>query len=139
MKVFGATIGIKTAGNCDILDITSGIERELKISGVKEGTATVFVSGSTAGVTTIEFESGLISDFKKAMERLFPTDIPYEHNNRWGDGNGHAHLRASILGASLVVPISEGKMSLGTWQQIVIVDFDNKPRSRNIRLQIMGE
>jgi secondary thiamine-phosphate synthase enzyme len=139
MKVFSSTIGIKTAGNCDLIDITSGIAGELRSSGIKEGTVTIFVSGSTAGITTIEFESGLIGDFKKAMEKLFPTNIQYDHNNRWGDGNGHAHVRASVLGASLVVPISDGKMSLGTWQQIVIADFDNRSRSREIVLQIMGE
>jgi secondary thiamine-phosphate synthase enzyme len=100
---------------------------------------TVFVAGSTAGVTTIEFESGLLADFKNMWEKMVPRGVPYDHDSRWGDGNGFSHVRASLLGPSLVVPFSERKLTLGTWQQIVFADFDNRPRSRQIVLQIMGE
>ena len=101
--------------------------------------ATLFVAGSTAGVTTIEFESGLLSDFQSMWQRNVPKGIPYDHDRRWGDGNGYAHVRASLLGASLVIPFNDQKLTLGTWQQIVLVDFANRPRSRQIVLQIMGE
>jgi len=106
---------------------------------VNSGTATVFVNGSTAGVSTIEFESGLLSDFKAMWKRNIPQDIPYDHDRAWGDGNGYSHVRASLLGASLVVPFNDKRLTLGTWQQIVLVDFDNRPRSRQIIVQIMGE
>ncbi|MFC1944995.1 secondary thiamine-phosphate synthase enzyme YjbQ, partial [Chloroflexota bacterium] len=112
-----------------------GVDR----SGVVSGTATVFIAGSTAGITTIEYEPGLADDFAAMWERLVPTGIPYGHDRRWGDGNGHSHVRASLLGASLVVPFAQGRLLLGTWQQIVVADFDNRPRSREIVLQIMGD
>ena len=100
---------------------------------------TLFVAGSTAGLTTIEFEPGLISDFQSVWERVAPKSIPYNHDRRWGDGNGYSHVQASLLGASLVVPFHKQKLTLGTWQQIVVVDFDNRPRSRQIIVQIMGD
>jgi secondary thiamine-phosphate synthase enzyme len=103
---------------------------------VKDGTVALFIPGSTAALTTIEFESGVINDLKKAIERMAPEDIYYEHNERWGDGNGYSHVRAAIFGASLHIPIVEGKMVLGTWQQIVLLDFDNRPRRRRIIVQI---
>jgi len=132
-------IGVQTKGECDIIDITSQVERGLAETGVNSGIVTLFVAGSTAGISTIEYESGLISDFKDMWERNVPKNIPYDHNRRWGDGNGHAHVRASLLGASMVIPFTDKKLTLGTWQQIVLVDFDNRPRSRQIVLQIMGE
>ncbi len=113
--------------------------QEVAEADVNSGTATVFISGSTAGVSTIEFESGLLSDFKSMWERLIPQDIRYEHDRAWGEGNGYSHVRASLLGASLVVPFNDKRLTLGTWQQIVLVDFDNRPRSRQIIMQIMGE
>ena len=132
-------ISLQTKGQCDIIDITSQVEREVTGTNMSSGTATLFVAGSTAGVSTIEFESGLLSDFKGMWERNVPQNIPYDHDRRWGDGNGYSHVRASLLGASLVVPFSDKRLTLGTWQQIVLVDFDNRPRSRQIILQVMGE
>ena len=132
-------IVLQTKGNCDIIDITSQVEQQVADTNINNGTVTLFIAGSTAGITTIEFEPGLISDFREMWERNVPQNIVYEHNRRWGDGNGFSHVRASLLGASLVVPFSDRRLALGTWQQIVFVDFDNRPRSRQIVLQIMGE
>ena len=132
-------ISLQSKGHCDIIDITSQVEQEVADTGIKDGTVTLFVAGSTAGISTIEFESGLLSDFESMWERNVPQNIPYNHDRRWGDGNGYSHVRASLLGASLVVPISDKRLTLGTWQQIVLVDFDNRPRSRQLILQIMGE
>jgi secondary thiamine-phosphate synthase enzyme len=133
------SLSIKTQGNCDIIDITRQVAKEVSDSGINNGIVTVFVVGSTAGISTIENESGLLSDFKAMWDRVIPTNIDYKHNRAWGEGNGHSHMRASVLGASLIVPFSGKQMFLGTWQQIVYVDFDNRPRSREIVLQIMGE
>ena len=132
-------ISLQTRGQCDIIDITSQVAREVAEADIANGTATLFVNGSTAGVTTIEFESGVVSDFKSMWQRNVPQNIPYDHDRRWGDGNGYSHVRAALLGASLVVPFNEKRLILGTWQQIVLVDFDNRPRSRQLILQIMGE
>ena len=132
-------ISLQTKGECDIIDITPQVEQQVAEAGINNGIATVFVAGSTAGVTTIEFESGLLADFQRMWERTIPRNIPYDHDRRWGDGNGYSHVRASLLGGSLVIPFNDKKLSLGTWQQVVLVDFDNRPRSRQIMLQIMGE
>jgi len=132
-------ISLQTKGQCDIIDITPQVARQVAETNVNSGMVTVFVSGSTAGVSTIEFESGVLSDFKGMWERSVPQNIPYDHDRRWGDGNGYSHVRASLLGASLVVPFNDKRLMLGTWQQIVLVDFDNRPRSRQIILQVMGE
>ncbi len=132
-------ISFSTKGNCDIIDITPQIEQQIAESDISRGTVTVFVPGSTAGVSTIEFESGLLSDFKGMWERNIPKNIPYDHDRRWGESNGCSHVRASLLGASLVVPFADKRLTLGTWQQIVLVDFDNRPRSREIVVQLMGE
>ena len=132
-------IGLKTKGDCHIIDITRQVAQEVAGSGLKDGTVTVFVTGSTGGVTTVEYESGLISDLRDLFDRLAPSNISYQHNLRWGDGNGHAHVRASLVGPSLTVPFVDQKLTLGTWQQIVFVDFDNRPRSRELVLQLMGE
>ena len=132
-------ISLQTKGNCDIVDITPQVEQQLADTGINSGTATLFVAGSTAGLSTIEFESGVLSDFQGMWERNIPEDIPYNHDRRWGDGNGHSHVRASLLGASLVIPFTDKKLTLGTWQQIVLVDFDNRPRSRQVIVQIMGD
>jgi len=132
-------IGLESQGNCDIIDITPDVQKRLSETNLKDGTVTLFISGSTAGITTIEFEPGLIADFKEMWERNAPRDLTYEHNRAWGDGNGHSHVRASVLGASLVVPFNDRRLALGTWQQIVVVDFDNRARSRQIVAQIMGE
>ena len=132
-------ISLQTKGNCDIIDITPQVEQQVAEAGINSGTVTVFITGSTAGITTIEFESGLLSDFQSMWERTIPRNIPYDHDRRWGDGNGYSHVRASLLGGSLVIPFNDKKLSLGTWQQVVLVDFDNRPRSRQIMLQIMGD
>jgi len=132
-------VALQTKGECDIVDITPQVEREVAEAGINSGVVTLFVAGSTAGVTTIEFESGLLSDFQDMWQRIVPKNIPYNHDRRWGDGNGYSHVRASLLGASLVVPFNDKRLTLGTWQQIVMVDFDNRPRSRQVVLQIMGE
>ncbi|MBI2979240.1 MAG: YjbQ family protein [Chloroflexi bacterium] len=137
--VITGKISLQTKGHCDIIDITSQVEQEVAGAKINSGTVTVFVTGSTAGVTTIEFEPGLLSDFKAMWERNVPQNVPYDHDRRWGDGNGYSHVRAALLGASLVVPFNDKKLALGTWQQIVLVDFDNRPRSRQIIVQIMGE
>jgi len=132
-------ISLQSKGHCDIIDITPQVEQQVAETDINSGTVTLFVAGSTAGVSTIEFESGLLSDFQSMWERTIPKDIPYNHDRRWGDGNGYSHVRASLLGASLVVPFNDKRLTLGTWQQIVLVDFDNRPRSRQIILQIMGD
>jgi secondary thiamine-phosphate synthase enzyme len=138
MNVTTREIYIETGGDCDIIDITPDVAAALEKSEIDNGTVTVFITGSTAGVTTVEYEPGLIQDLKNAFNRLIPQDMNYNHDMRWHDGNGHAHVRASLLGASLVVPFNNRKMELGTWQQIIVIDFDNRPRKRNILLQIMG-
>lgn len=132
-------LSLQTKGQADMVDITTKVAKEVAATDLKNGTVTVFVSGSTAGVTTIEYEPGVIADFKNAWQRAVPTGITYEHDARWGDGNGYSHVRASMLGPSLVIPIINKLLALGTWQQIVLVDFDNRPRSRELLLQISGE
>ena len=132
-------ISLQSNGEYDIINITLQVEQQVAEAGINSGTATVFVAGSTAGITTIEFEPGLRSDFQSMWERNIPRDIPYNHDRRWGDGNGYSHVQASLLGASLVVPFHKQKLTLGTWQQIVVVDFDNRPRSRQVIVQIMGD
>lgn len=127
-----------TSGNTDIIDITEDIEKELNGTGMREGNVLIFVVGSTAAVTTIEYEPGLLKDYPRLMERLITSKADYEHDNTWHDGNGHSHLRAALQGPSLTVPFSGGKLLLGTWQQVIFVDFDNRPRSREIVLQFTG-
>ena len=132
-------ISLQSKGQCDIIDITPQVEQELAGADINTGVVTIFVAGSTAGITTIEYEPGLISDLQNMWQRLIPQNVPYAHDRRWGDGNGYSHTRAALLGASLVVPFNDKRLALGTWQQIVLVDFDNRSRSREIILQIMGE
>jgi secondary thiamine-phosphate synthase enzyme len=139
MTVVTKDITLQSRGNCDIIDITSQVAKNVEKSGINSGIVTVFIVGSTAGITTIEYEPNLLSDFKNMWDRVIPQNIPYEHNKTWGDENGHSHVRASLLGASLTIPFVNKKLTLGTWQQIVFVDFDNRPRSREIVIQIYGE
>ncbi len=139
MKVYNASLLRNTHGFNDIQDLTEDVTEIVNSSGVTNGNITVFIPGSTVGVTTIEFETGAIEDFKKALERIAPQDIYYSHNARWGDGNGFSHVRSALLKPSLTIPIINGTIQLGTWQQIVIVDFDNRPREREIIVQIIGE
>jgi len=133
------TFSISTRGFCDLKNITDRVARHIADSDLSEGIVTIFLPGATAGVTTIEFESGAVHDFQALMDRWVPVDIPYRHNERWGDGNGFSHVRAATLSPSLVVPFKDKGLLLGTWQQIVIVDFDNRPRQRSVVLQLMGE
>ena len=139
MTVVTKEITLQSRGNCDIIDVTSDVARHVEKSGTDNGIVTLFVVGSTAGLTTIEYEPNLVSDFKDMWDRVIPQGIPYEHDKAWGDGNGHSHVRASALGASLTVPFVNKRLTLGTWQQIVFVDFDNRPRARKIAIQILGE
>ncbi len=132
------TISIHTKGFCDIIDITPQVRSILKQSSVANGLVTVFCPGSTGSITTIEYESGVLQDLKRALEKIAPSDIPYKHDERWGDGNGFAHVRAALMKPSLSVPVVSGKMTLGTWQQIVFIDFDNRSRHRELVVQIMG-
>lgn len=133
------SFSLSTRGYCDLKDITSEIGGAVTRSGLQEGIVTVFVPGSTAGITTLEYESGAIEDFKEAVEKWIPSDIPYRHNERWGDGNGFSHVRSAMVGPSLTVPFQRGELLLGTWQQVVLADFDNRPRKRTVILQILGE
>ena len=133
------SIAVKTKGETDIINITTEVESVIRKSSLNSGIATMFISGSTAGITTIEYESGLVNDLIDAYERLAPRRKHYEHNARWGDGNGFAHIRASFTGQVMSVPFSHGKLLLGTWQQIIIIDFDNRARNRDITVQLIGE
>jgi secondary thiamine-phosphate synthase enzyme len=130
---------LATEGVCDIQEVTGEVSEAIRASGITDGIVTVFVPGATGGVTTIEFEPGAVQDFQAYMERSIPSGGVYRHNERWGDGNGFSHVRAAALGPSLTVPFQEGRLLLGTWQQIVVADFDNRPRQRTVILQILGE
>ncbi len=130
---------IQTRGNCDIIDITGYVSDAVRDSGINAGTVTVFVAHSTCGVTTVEYEPGLVSDLKDLFNRVAPQDIPYAHDKRWGDGNGHSHARASLIGGSLVIPFTDGRLILGTWQQVILIDFDNQARAREVIFQMIGE
>jgi secondary thiamine-phosphate synthase enzyme len=138
MELQTTTIERSTTGDTDILDLSSDVEAFVNETGVREGWVMVFVPGSTGAVTTIEFESGAVNDLKRVIEQIAPFDGEYEHNLRWGDGNGYSHVRAALMGPSLVLPISEGRVQTGTWQQIVLCDYDNRPRRRRIQLQVLG-
>ena len=128
-----------TAGFCAIIDITAKLKEHIQRAKIHAGTATLFVSGSTAALTTIEHEPGLIEDLKEFVEKYIPSDRRYHHDDRWGDDNGFSHLRASLFGPSLAIPIENGAPSLGTWQQVILLDFDNRPRTREIIVQLIGE
>ena len=130
---------IKTKGELEMVNITDEVENVVKESSVNDGIATVFVPGSTAAVTTIEYEPGLLNDFPNMLERIAPENITYEHEQMWHDGNGHSHVRASLLGPSLTVPFTNKQLTLGTWQQIVLIEFDIRSRDRNLIVQLIGE
>ncbi len=133
------TIALSTEGYCDILNITDQISHQVAESGIESGTVTVFVPGSTGGLTTIEYEPGLQKDIPELMEKLIPSDRPYYHDETWHDGNGFSHLRSALIGPDITIPFVRGRLTLGTWQQVVFLDFDNKRRKRELILQIMGE
>jgi len=133
------TLELETPGNGHMENITPQVGDAVKSSGIKDGIAVVFVPGATGAVTTIEYEDGLDRDMRELMDRLIPQEKEYHHNLKWGDGNGHSHLRASLVGPSLAVPVSGGSLVLGTWQQVVFLDFDNRARSRRLIVQMVGE
>lgn len=139
MKILSDTIQLHSEGEGDIIDVTEQLLNIVKVSKIKNGIITVFVSGSTAAVTTIEYEPGLVHDFPEMLSRLVPKDIKYEHDNTWHDGNGHSHVRASLIGPSITIPIINGKLTLGTWQQVVLLEMDTRSRNRTLILQLMGE
>ena len=134
-----AHLSLDSRGHGHILDITSEVAEAVRESDLSQGVATVFVTGSTAGLTTVEYEPGLVHDLTAAFERLYPKAMEYRHHETWGDDNGHSHVRASMLGPSLAVPFVDRRLTLGTWQQIILVDFDTRPRSREFVVQMIGE
>ncbi|MBN1772097.1 MAG: YjbQ family protein [Deltaproteobacteria bacterium] len=136
--IFRDELELRGTGETDAFDVTAEVAEVLGRSGVRDGQTLVFVPGSTAAVTTIEFEPGVVRDLKEAVERLAPRGARYAHDAAWGDGNGYAHVRSALLGPSLCVPVADGRLLLGTWQQIVVLDFDNRPRRRRVVVQIQG-
>lgn len=139
MKIQTKKLIEKTAGECDVIDITAKVEEEVRKEKIQSGLVTLFVSGSTAALTTIEHEPGLVADLKELLEHFIPSNKKYHHDDRWGDDNGFSHLRASLFGPSLQIPVESGRLLLGTWQQIVLLDFDNRPRTREVVVQILGQ
>ena len=139
MKIILDEFSMETKGEGDMIDITEILANVLNKVGLRNGLLTSFIPGSTAALTTIEYEPGLKTDFPSAMNRLIPRDIPYEHNKTWHDGNGHSHVKASIIGPSLIIPFRDGRLLLGTWQQVVLLEMDTRSRSRRLVIQVMGE
>lgn len=139
MTVFTTELELSTRGHSDILDITPQVAAAVQASRLQAGIATIFCPGSTGGLTTIEYESGVLSDLQQVFDEIAPPDRDYRHHLRWGDDNGHAHIRAALIGPSLTVPFTGGRLTLGTWQQIVFIDFDTRARSRRLVLQVIGE
>lgn len=139
MKILTREIIVETEGNCDIKNITEEVRKHLKESKMKEGSCCVFSIGSTASITTLEYEPGLLKDIPKTLEKLIPAYAKYYHNETWGDNNGHSHIRSAMIGTSINIPFVKSELTLGTWQQIVLIDFDNKKRTRRIAVQLMGE
>ncbi len=139
MTIHRHDLHLDTVADTDIHDLTGDVSRVVADSGIREGQVLVFTPGSTAAITTIEFESGALDDFKRLFEQLAPSGGEYAHNLRWHDGNGYSHVRAALLGPSLTVPIVAGQLVLGTWQQIILCEFDNRPRQRRVVVQVMGD
>ncbi|KAG2472094.1 MAG: hypothetical protein NPMRTH4_2260011 [Nitrosopumilales archaeon] len=139
MTIITKSIEIKSKGENDIIDLSDKISDKITESGISNGIITVFVTGSTGALTTIEYESGLLKDFPEMLSRIAPEEINYEHEKRWHDGNGRSHVKASLIGPSLTIPFKDGSLLLGTWQQIVFVELDTRGRNRNLILQIIGE
>ncbi|MBA7610653.1 hypothetical protein ES703_17865 [subsurface metagenome] len=139
MAVFSDKISLSTKGFCDVHDITPRLREILSESGLREGVLSVILAGSTGGITTIEYEPGLLKDLENVLEKITPSSQRYEHDAAWGDGNGFSHLRSALIGASASIPFSNGKLILGTWQQVVFLDFDNRPRERTLHVQLVGE
>jgi secondary thiamine-phosphate synthase enzyme len=139
MSVVTISVQLDTRGNADIRDLTADVTQAVRQSGLQNGTVTIFCPSSTSALTTVEYEPGLVKDLRRLFDEIIPADRPYSHDAAWGDGNGHSHVRASLLGPSLTVPFVETRLTLGTWQQIIYVDFDNRARHRKLVVQIIGE
>jgi secondary thiamine-phosphate synthase enzyme len=139
MPVKTTSISLHTKGNADIHDITDQIANAISNSGLKDGTVTVFCPSSTSALTTIEYESGALSDLRRLFDEIVPVNRQYAHNERWHDGNGHSHVRAALLGPSITIPFVDRQLTLGTWQQVIYADFDNRPRQRQLIVQLIGE
>ena len=139
MTVISESISVNTKGNADIHEITNQITKVVSRSGLIAGTVTIFCPSSTSALTTIEYDGGAVSDLKRLFDEIIPVNREYAHNERWHDGNGHSHVRAALLGPSLVIPFVDGKLTLGVWQQVIYVDFDNRPRQRELVVQLIGE
>lgn len=139
MAVVTSTIKLDTHGDADMIDVTSQVANFVSQAGLKSGIVTIFCPSSTSGLTTIEYESGALADLRRLFDEIIKPDRHYDHNARWGDGNGHSHVRAALLKPNLTIPFVDGRLTLGTWQQIVYIDFDNRPRQRQLVVQIMGE
>ena len=139
MAVFSGTIPCRTSGDGDTVDLTEQLADGLRESGLTDGVVTLFVAGSTGGITTIEFEPGAVADLQEVLEAIAPKGRAWRHHLRWGDRNGHSHVRSALLGPSLSIPFMSGELCLGTWQQVVLVDFDDRPRSREVVVQFIGE
>ncbi len=139
MQIISEELVLRTTAGTDIIDLTGQVQDQLSASRIVSGILVLFVPGSTGALTTIEYESGVLEDLKRVIEKLAPKDNHYEHDRRWGDGNGYSHVRAALMKPSLSIPIQKGRLSLGTWQQIVLLDFDNRPRDRRVLIQILGE
>jgi secondary thiamine-phosphate synthase enzyme len=139
MRILNNKVNINTKGNEDFVNITRQLVKLCDSSGLENGIMTVFISGSTAGITTFEYEPGLIRDLKEFYDKMAPANVHYHHDETWGDANGFSHVRATLTGPSMVIPFEKGKLLLGTWQQVVLMEFDNRPRSREVVVQLMGE
>jgi secondary thiamine-phosphate synthase enzyme len=139
MSIKTSSISLNTRGNADVHDITDQVARTILQSGLKDGAVTIFCPSSTSALTTIEYESGAVSDLRRLFDEIIPQSREYAHNERWHDGNGHSHIRAALLGPSLTIPFVDGQLTLGTWQQVIYLDFDNRPRQRRLVVQLIGE
>ncbi|MCK4335027.1 secondary thiamine-phosphate synthase enzyme YjbQ [candidate division WOR-3 bacterium] len=139
MAVYSYKINLSTKGFCDVHDITPQLREILSESGLREGLLSVILAGSTGGITTIEYEPGVLKDLAELLEKILPSSRSYHHDAAWGDGNGFSHLRSALIGTSMSIPFSSGKLILGTWQQVVFIDFDNRSRNRTLHVQLVGE
>ena len=137
--VYGKSFSLRTKGFSDVKDVTDKVQSIVSESGIRQGLAHIFVVGSTASVSTIEYEPALVEDLRDELEKLVPSSQPSRHSRTWGDDNGFSHLRATLMGPGMTVPVAEGRLLLGTWQQIVVIDHDNRGRERNIHVQLLGE
>ena len=139
MAVVQSDFSVSTKGRCDVLDVTAHVARAVASSGVQTGIVNISGVGSTLGITTLEFEPGCVADLKRALEKIAPSNTNYAHNARWGDENGYSHLRSALVGTAKSFPVAEGRIRIGTWQQIVLCDFDDRPRERQVIVTVIGE